>query len=139
MKSRKIKGGYLLVFGQGEKLIGSLIEFCQAQKVQAGWLSGLGAIEAAEIGYYNLAKKAYHFVKLDSLLEIVSLVGNVAMFKAKPYLHIHTVLSDEGMKTYGGHLKEAAVGGTCEIHLTVFDSRLERQADVETGLNLLDV
>jgi uncharacterized protein len=137
MKSTQVTGGYLLVLKPGEKVVESIKQFCQERIIRGGWLSGLGAVSEAEIGYYNLSKQQYHFVKLDSPLEVVSLTGNIAYFQNEVFLHIHTVLSDEGMKTYGGHLQEAKVNATLEIMLRVFDTALERKLDNATGLKII--
>lgn len=139
MKSRKLEGAYLLVFKKGDLLVESLIGFCEASDIKSGFLWGLGAASSAEIGHYDLDSKRYHFQKLDQLVEIVSLTGNIATEKGKPIAHIHTVLADKALNAHGGHLKEATVAGTCEIVLRLFNTGLERKYDDETGLKLLDL
>lgn len=131
--------GYLIVLVKGQELISSLHQFCREQQISAAWLAGVGAVLTAELGYYHLDKRQYEFQTLDKVLEIVSLSGNVALKAGQAFVHAHAVLSDAQLRTYGGHLKEAIVGGTCEITLTPFDISISRQIDDETGLSLLQL
>ena len=68
-------------------------------------------------------------------MEITSLNGTIT----ESAIHIHATLADKNFQTVGGHLKEAIVGGTCEIYLEQIKATLERKADAETGLNLIDL
>src|SRR4029079_9246490 len=86
---------YIIRLGKGEKLIEQLTRFCEDNGIHSGFIQGLGGTLSAEIGYYVLEKKEYTFKKIEKLCEIVSLTGNVALVDQKPFLHIHTVLSDE--------------------------------------------
>lgn len=128
---------FVLVLKKGEKLVGSLQKFAKEKSINSAWVSGLGATLEAEVGYYRLDTKDYHFVQLDSILEIVSLSGNLVIYENEPMAHLHVVLSDESMKTYGGHLKEAVVGGTVELYIRTIKVDLVRQTDAETGLKLI--
>lgn len=128
---------FVLVLKKGERVVEALQKFAQKKSINSAWVSGLGAVLEAEIGYYKLDTRDYHFVQLDSILEIVSLSGNVAIYENVPMAHLHVVLSDESMKTYGGHLKEAVVGGTVELYIRTIKADLVRQPDAETGLKLI--
>ncbi|MBM3200738.1 DNA-binding protein, partial [Candidatus Woesearchaeota archaeon] len=72
-------------------------------------------------------------------LEIISLIGNAALFNGKPMIHAHVSLSDDKMKVFGGHLKEATVSATCEVVLRAFDEKVARKEDLKIGLKLLDI
>ncbi len=137
MISRKTGNNYLLVLKKGEKLVQSLESFAVSKGIKAAWLSGLGAVLDAELAYYDLSRQQYQYHKLNEVLEIASLSGNIAAFEGRHMVHAHIVLSDNSLKTYGGHLKEATVGGTCEIYLQAMDEQFDRTRDDETGLKLL--
>lgn len=137
MTSHKVADGYLLVLRRDELIVKSVTKFCALKNINAGYISGLGAVQSATVGYYYLKQKRYKFRKTQRLMEISSLTGNVAIKDGKPFLHLHVVLSDGKLRALGGHLKEAKVGGTCELYLKVFNSKLERQLDEDTGLHLL--
>ncbi len=135
---------WLVRLEKGEKLVETLMQIAKDQKIGGAWISGLGACAWAEAGYYDLDTKKYNFKKLDGPLEILGLQGNVAWHPLdsgnEPVLHIHGTFSDKEMKTYGGHVKELEVAGTCEVLLhRWYEVGLERKMDDETGLNLLNL
>jgi len=137
MIAKQDGNNFVLILKKGEKLVQSLENFAKTESIKSAWVNGLGAVLEAEVGYYRLDTKDYHFVQLDSILEIVSLNGNISQFDNGPLAHLHTVLSDEGMKTYGGHLKEGVAGGTVELYIKTINTVLERKPDEETGLKLI--
>jgi predicted DNA-binding protein with PD1-like motif len=127
----------VLVFEKGEQLIVALTDFCRDNRIHAGFFHGLGGALAAELGYYHLDSREYEFQKLDQVLEIASLHGNIALKDGEPFIHAHGVFSDAELRTYAGHIKELTVGGTCEVHLRTFEASWQRRFDEETGLSLM--
>lgn len=136
MEFRKANRGYIIRLFKGEKIIDSITKFCEDKKINSGIFHGIGAVLSIELAFYDLKKKIYTFKKINKLMEIVSLTGNIALLKDKHILHTHIVLSDDKMKAFGGHLKEAIVGGACEIVLTDLQVKIKREYDQDTGLNL---
>lgn len=133
----KTDKGYLIRLLKNENILETLTKFCHEEAIHTATFSGIGAVLEAEVGYYHLEKKEYHFQKIESPMEIVSLQGNVAMVENSPFLHMHIVLGREDLTCVGGHLKEATVGATCEIFLIPLDKTVERVYDEEIGLKLL--
>lgn len=138
MRSRKVSDGFILRLEKGELIQEQVKQFCNENKVAAGWVSGLGGALWAEIAFYHLTEKAYEFDRIDELLEIASITGNVGQDKDGAALHLHVVVADENSHSYSGHLKEAAVAGTCEIYLRVFEEPIVRIHSEEIGLKLMD-
>jgi predicted DNA-binding protein with PD1-like motif len=130
---------FLIRLFKGEEIISTLTKFCEEQNIQSAWISGLGGSTQITLGYYNLAEKSYHWKDFSGDLEIVSLTGNVSVHDSKPFLHIHTTISNEELQCFGGHLKSGIVAATLEIVLEKLDSSIERKMDDEVGLNLLDL
>lgn len=132
---------WLVKLNKGELLVKTLCEIVKQEDVKGAWISGLGGSAWVDLGYYDLDDKDYHFTKRDDLIEITSLQGNVAWKDNQPVLHIHGSFSDKNNLSYGGHVKELEVGGTCEVmlHRWYKPEGLTRSIDSETGLNLLDV
>lgn len=112
---------WIIRLERGELLMESLTKLVKEQDIKGGWISGLGAASWAELAYYDPVAKGYESKKLDELLEITSLQGNVAweapLDSGKPFLHIHGTFANAEMRAYGGHIMELEVGGTCEIFL----------------------
>lgn len=44
----------------------------------------------------------------------------------------------DDFSTFGGHLNECRISGTCELHLIKFPESIGRQYDPVTGLNIYD-
>ena len=138
MQFVKANNSYIIRLEKGESIIEKLELLCQEENISTAFLSGLGALLSATLAFYNLEKKEYELKKLSETHEIVSLVGNITLVDGKPFVHSHCVLSNSKFECFGGHLKEGAVGATCEIHLTKLDTEIERKLDEEIGLKLLD-
>lgn len=132
---------WLVKLTKGDLLVESLTEVVKKEGIKGAWISGLGGALWAELGWYDLENKKYHWQKRDDLPEITSLQGNVAMKDDQPILHIHATLSDKNMQAVGGHVKEIASAGTIEVllHRWYEESGLVRTEDESTGLTLLDV
>lgn len=137
MKFSKHNTGYTIRLERGEQIIQTLLEFCNKESVNSAYFNGIGAVGNAQLGFYHLERKEYSWQKFESPMEVVSLTGNISMVDNQPFLHIHTVLSDEKFQTIGGHLKEATVGATLELFLQITSTPLSRIFDDATGLKLL--
>ena len=139
MGYQEIANGFILRFQKGEKLIQGVNDFCAKNSITTGFFYGLGAVLEAEVGYYNLDTKEYEYQNFAETMEIVSINGNVSMKDNKPFVHAHTVLAKKDFSTIGGHLKEATVGGTCELYLAVSNATIHRKFDEETALSLFEI
>lgn len=139
MKYVKVESDYFVVrLEKGELLVESLKKFAVEQKLEGAWLSGLGAALWAEIGFYELDSQRYVFKKLNKILEICSLQGNIAWTGQDPVIHLHGTFSDDTLQAFGGHVKELEAAGTCEV-LVQLTEPLARKLDQATGLQLLDL
>lgn len=130
---------WLVKLNKGELLIDSLIHIVKKENIEGAWISGLGGVLWAEIGYYDLDKGKYFFQKIDDVPEATALQGNIAWSDDEPALHIHGTFSKKDLSAVGGHIKELAVGGTLEIFIQPFNTPLTRSIDQTTGLNTLDI
>jgi uncharacterized protein len=127
---------WLVRLDRGEKLIANLSKLVKEQNINSAWISGLGAAQESELGFYDLDNKKYIYRTFDKLLEITSLQGNIAWKDSELVIHIHGTFSDQDMRAYGGHVKELIVGGTCEILLhRWYGDKLKRKLNDQTGLN----
>ena len=137
MKSKNVGMGYILRFYSGEELIKELTEFCIREKIESGWVWGLGAVESATLGFFDPESKSYVREEIDSHFEIASLTGNISLMEGKPSIHIHVCLGTEDFEIVGGHLFFAIVSATAELFVMNFAQRIDRKPDTATGLSLL--
>lgn len=139
MKSLKISNGFLIRLSRGEKIIESLSNFLEGKNIRSGFLKGIGGASEIELGYYNLETKEYSWKTFSQIHEVLSLLGNISLVNEKPFIHAHVVISNDQFQSFGGHLKEAAVGATLEVLITPIEETVARIQDDEIGLKLLDL
>jgi len=128
---------YILNFERGEELLSSLREFLEKENINAGYFTGLGAAGSLDVAYYNLETKKFDRHPIHEDVEILSLVGNIAILKEEKIIHVHGTFGRKDLSTFGGHLFSLVVSGACEIHLTKLFGAMTREFDETTGLNLL--
>ena len=142
MKSRIINEGpqrtFAVVFDAGDEVVAGLTEFARTHAIRAAQFSGLGALADAVLGYFDWEKKEYKRIPLREQVEVVSLIGNVALGEDdRPSLHPHIVVAKADASAWGGHLLEAHVRPILEVVLTESPGHLERRKDPESGLALI--
>lgn len=128
--------GYLIRIFKGEKIVATITDFCRNLSIGNAQVVGIGGVQNATLGFYDLGTRMYEFDTYEETMEILSIIGNVSILEDRPFLHAHVSLGKRDKSVIGGHLKEATVGGTCEIVMSVNDSPLQRTLDEETGLSL---
>lgn len=130
---------YFLRLEYGKDIISQLIEFLEKEKIRVAFVSAIGAVKSAEIGYYDQIRKDYINREINEACEIISLTGNVSIKDGKPFPHLHVVLGYDS-KVYCGHLFKAEVFA-CEVFvlaLDTIDKIPNRKFDGVTGLYLWD-
>lgn len=132
-----INSDYILKLEVGDKVHETILDFCEKENIQTGWITGLGAVKDISLGYYNLSTRKYQFQKYDEVYEIVGLIGNIALVEGNPFLHIHTSISDGENKTSSGHLEYATVAVTLELRVTSYKEPITRLFEEAVGLKLL--
>jgi predicted DNA-binding protein with PD1-like motif len=129
---------WLLVLDKGDEIVQAVTEFARTAGIRSGSLTGIGAVESAELGHYSPVTRDYTWRTIPGPLEIVSLTGNLALKDGDMFLHAHIVLGTHDMQLLGGHLKAAVVSATCEMAVHAYAEGFSRSQDEETGLWLLD-
>jgi len=121
----------------GCDLLDELTKFCIRNDIRLGRVEALGAVKKARMGFYDQAKKTYHFHTISRPLEILNLIGNVSLKDGKPFVHAHVTLADKTGRAFGGHLTQGTIVFACEFVIEEFSGPLlRRQPDSRTGLAL---
>ncbi|HYP39862.1 MAG TPA: PPC domain-containing DNA-binding protein [Chloroflexia bacterium] len=133
---------YIVRLESGEAVVETLTGFLEEREVTFAAVSAIGAVEWAELAYWNPRSQTYESRRFDEQMEVVSLQGNCSLKheetgESKPFLHIHCVLSKQDYSVVAGHLKEARVRPTLEVWLHTAPSPVRRSHDAATGLDLL--
>jgi len=109
--------------------------FAADEGVTSAFFFGLGAVQDAEILYYDQSDKEYYPVEFDEPLEMAACMGNVSDLDGEPFAHTHAVFSRDDGSTVAGHLNSATVFAG-ELYVRTFDAELERAHDEPTELDL---
>jgi uncharacterized protein len=129
---------YAIVFETGDELAKGLKDFAVEQELTAASFKAIGALSSVELGWFDWDDKQYHTsVQLDEQIELLSLIGDIALKDGKPAVHAHVVVGKKDGTAHGGHLIKATVRPTCEIILTVSPAHLIKQIDPESGIALI--
>lgn len=140
MKHTQIGDSYIVSIERGEEIVSSLKRLCEEEDITLASVTGIGAAQQIELGYYNVGAHEYSTRTFDGEYEVAALVGNITSMDEQPYLHLHITIGDKDFAAYSGHLVEATVSGACEITLRVLDGQVNRYKDEKTtGLNLLQL
>ena len=128
---------YAVIFETGEDPVAGLTRFAEAHGLDASSFTAIGAFSQATLGYFDWEKKDYLRIPVEEQVEVLALIGDIALQDGKPKLHAHVVLGKRDGSTCGGHLLEARVRPTLEVIVTESPGYLRRVFDRETGLALI--
>ncbi len=110
---------FILVFETGDELAEGLQQFAKDQHLSAASFKAIGALSSVHLRWFSWDSKRYErSVTLDEQIELLSLIGDVALNGGEPVVHAHVVVGTEDGAARGGHLLEAHVRPTCEVVIT---------------------
>lgn len=127
----------LLVFGDGDEIVATLLEFSRREGLRSGRFSAIGAVSDLVLGYFDVEKREYRKLPFPEQVEILVLTGNITEADAQPRVHAHLVAGRPDGTTLGGHLLEARVRPTLEMFLTAWPTTVRRRLDERSGLMLI--
>ncbi len=137
MQYKQTDSTYIIKIEPGERVVETITEFCKEHEIQNASFTGIGAVKELTCGYYELSEKKYYFTDYDTMVEVLSLTGNVILKDGEPFVHVHGVFSGTDNKAFGGHIQKMTVGVTLEMVLRAYATDLERELDEEIGLFLI--
>ena len=130
---------YAVVLDTGDEAVAELGKFIRDNEVEAASLTAIGAFHRALLGYFDWQSKEYKKIAVEEQVEVLSLLGDVAVAEEGPTLHVHAVLGKADGSVVGGHLLEGHVRPTLEVILIQAPSYLRKRRDPATGLALIAV
>lgn len=130
---------YALILKTGDEAFSALQRFCEDHSITAARFTAIGAFSSVLLGYFDWNRKDYEEIPVDEQVEVLSLIGDVALHEGKPKIHAHVVLGKRDGSAHGGHLLQAYVRPTLEVLLIESPGYLKRTMDAESGLPLIDI
>ena len=128
-----------LVCDAGDEVMAALTRFAAEQGIRAARFAAIGAFSEVRLGFFDLGRRDYDVVRIEEQVEVLSLVGDVALERGRPKLHAHVVVGKRDCTAHGGHLIDARVRPTLELILEQSPVRLARHYDPRYGLALIDL
>jgi predicted DNA-binding protein with PD1-like motif len=128
---------YAIIMEAGEEVVTQLQRFAKENNLAASRFTAIGAFSSATLGYFNWDQKHYEKIPVNEQVEVLSLIGDVALQDGESSIHVHVVLGKSDGSAHGGHLLQAYVRPTLEIILTESPSYLRRCFDPASGLALI--
>ena len=128
---------FAVVLDKGDEAVAELVAFAREQHITGAELTAVGACREATLGYFDPETMRYAAIPVPEQVEVLSLVGDIAVQGSDPALHAHAVLGRRDGSTVGGHLQRAIVWPTLEVIVTESPAHLRKRIDQETGLALI--
>ena len=130
---------YAVIFDKGDEILSGLTEFAEREKLTAGYFAAIGALKRARFGWFDSVHKAYRDIPIERQVELISLIGNVALVNGAAQIHAHGAVGLPDGRVRGGHLLQAIVWPTVELFFTTCPTTLVKRHDDETDLFLFDL
>lgn len=128
---------FALIFSTGDDVVPGLLAFAKEHRVRGAHFTAIGAFSEVTLGYFDWEAKKYLKIPVEEQVEVVSLIGDIALEKGEPKVHAHVVVGKRDGSLMGGHLMGARVRPTLEVILEESPQQLTRQMDPESGLALI--
>ena len=91
---------FALVLDAGDEVMAGLRAFAKEANLTAARLTAIGAFRDVTLGFFDPDRKEYDKTVLKEQVEVLSLLGNVAVHEGKPAVHAHVVVgSHEGIQS----------------------------------------
>lgn len=127
----------MLVFEPGEKVLETLNTYLTQHHINGAMFMAIGGFSQVRIEYFNVQTRQYESRDVNEQVEVISLLGNVALVDGKPFVHAHVSVGTREYQAYAGHLGKATVRPTLELFLTQLNGELIREKNPNTGLEAL--
>ena len=130
---------FAVVMDKDDDAVEQLTRFARDHNVSAAGLTAVGACREATLAYFDPDTLEYRDIPVTEQIEVLSLLGDIALGDGEPALHAHAVLGRRDGSTVGGHVKRATVWPTLEVIVTESPAHLRKRVDPQTGLALIEL
>ena len=119
---------FILVFETNDELARGLKDFASEQKLASASFKAIGALSSVKLGWLNWETKQYEpSVSLHEQVELLSLIGDIALKDGEPQVHAHAVVGKRDGTAHGGHLLRShrlqLTGSAIQVQLRITGTR----------------
>jgi hypothetical protein len=129
---------YAVIFGKGDEAFSGLLDFAEKYHITSAHFTAIGALNGATLAWFDPRRKMYKKIPIDGQVEVISMIGDIALYQGKPVVHTHMMVGTSDGTTRGGHVLDAYVSPTLEVMVTVDAIAMQKRFDPETDLTLID-
>lgn len=129
---------YAIVLSKNDEVMSGLTDFAKQNKVTSASFTAIGAFRHATVAWFDDGKKQFKLVPINEQVELVSMIGDIALVNDTPAVHTHVSVASSDGTVRGGHVINAYVFPTLELFMTVYPTALHKEKDEATGLELID-
>jgi predicted DNA-binding protein with PD1-like motif len=104
-----------VAFTTGDEILSGLTDLAIQHKITSGYITGLGGLSKALLGFGDPALGAFRRIPVDEKCELVSLSGHITSRDGVPTVHLHAIVALKDGTTRAGHVFEAHVAPIGEI------------------------
>ena len=119
MRSKQVSENpktFVVILNTGDEILSSLRSVAKTEHLAGSSFKAIGALNDVKLGWFNWETKKYETaVELHEQVELLSLIGDIALKDNEPQVHAHLVIGRQDGTALGGHLLSATVRPTCEI------------------------
>ena len=138
MEYKKIGEAYYIRMDRDDEVIANILDVCCKESIPSAVFSGIGGCKSAELQVFIPETGSFENEKIEGMLELVSMNGNVVSDDDGQLCHhthaLFTYKRDGQHGIAGGHLKSTTVLYTAEIELRpTVGGAIGRKFDPETG------
>src|SRR5690554_5191431 len=80
---------YAIIMEAGEEVVTQLQRFAKENNLAASRFTAIGAFSSATLGYFNWDQKHYEKIPVNEQVEVLSLIGDVALQDGESSIHVH--------------------------------------------------
>src|SRR5580693_10292869 len=83
---------YAVIFYQGDEAFSGLLEFAEKYHVTSAHFTAIGAVSGATLAWFDPQRKMYKKIPIEGQVEVISMIGDIALYQGKPVVHTHMVV-----------------------------------------------
>ena len=121
MDYRKLGSSYYIRMDKGDEIVATILDVCRREGIPSATFIGIGGCQDAEIQVFRPERGEFETERVEGLLELVSLTGNIILREnGELSYHAHALFAYQGADGQciaAGHLKSSTVLYTAEIEL----------------------
>jgi uncharacterized protein len=92
---------FAVIFDKGDEFVRELTSFAQENELGASHFTAIGAFRDVTLGYFDRNTKKYKEILIVEQVEVLSLVGDIALKDKDPQIHAHVVVGKADGTSHG--------------------------------------